>query len=119
MSEYANLCCYKWKTQRKYLVLHAKKRKRENKEEIDFIQHVKRKKYINENQQNISEDIKKIFERYIKENAKNIEIITVKEERVRFFDGEKENIGLTNFKGNMPTKRNIGGCRKNISWKGI
>ena len=58
---------------------------------------------------------KKIFERYIKENAKNIKIITVKEERVRFFDGEKENIGLTNFKGNMPTKRNIGGCRKNIS----
>ena len=93
--------------------------KRDSKEEMDFIQHVKRQKYINENQQNISEDIKKIFERYIKENAKNIEIITVKEERVRFFDGEKENIGLTNFKGNMPTKRNIGGCRKNISWKGI
>ena len=33
--------------------------KRDSKEEMDFIQHVKRQKYINENQQNISEDIQK------------------------------------------------------------
>lgn len=63
--------------------------KRENKEEMDFIHHIKDEEYTEENKQNLSEDIQnKIFERYIKENAKNIKVITIKSERVGFFDGK-------------------------------
>lgn len=63
--------------------------KRENKEEMDFIYEIKKQKYTEENKQNLSEDIQnKIFERYIKENAKNIKVIIIKSERVGFFDGK-------------------------------
>lgn len=59
--------------------------KRENKKEIDFIYDIKKQKYVEENKQNLSEDIQnKIFERYIKENAKYINIITIKGEIVGF-----------------------------------
>lgn len=63
--------------------------KRENKEEIDFIYNIKKQKYTEDNKQELNEEIQtKLFERYIKENAKNIKIITVKGERVGFFDGK-------------------------------
>lgn len=63
--------------------------KRENKEEIDFIYDIKKQKYTEENRQELSEDIQnKLFERYIKENAKHIKVITIKGERVGFFDGK-------------------------------
>lgn len=63
--------------------------KRENKEEIDFIYNIKKQKYVEENKQELNEEIQaKLFERYIKENAKDIKIITVKGERVGFFDGK-------------------------------
>ena len=66
--------------------------KRENKEEIDFIYNIKKEdynKYVEENKTEMSEEIQtKLFERYIKENAKNIKIITVKGEKIGFFDGK-------------------------------
>ena len=62
--------------------------KRENKEEIDFIYNIKNK-YIEENKTEMNEEIQtKLFERYIKGNAKNIKIITVKGEKIGFFDGK-------------------------------
>ena len=66
--------------------------KRENKEEIDFIYNIKKEdynKYVEENKTEMSEEIQtKLFERYIKGNAKNIKIITVKGEKIGFFDGK-------------------------------
>ena len=66
--------------------------KRENKEEIDFIYNIKKEdynKYVEENKTEMSEEIQtKLFERYIKGNAKNIKIITVKGEEIGFFDGK-------------------------------
>ena len=66
--------------------------KRENKEEIDFIYNIKKEdynKYIEENKIEMNEEIQtKLFERYIKGNAKNIKIITVKGEKIGFFDGK-------------------------------
>ena len=63
--------------------------KRENKEEMDFIYEIKKQKYTKENKQSLSEDIQnKLFERYIKENAKHIKVITIKGERIGFFDGK-------------------------------
>ena len=66
--------------------------KRENKEEIDFIYNIKKEnynKYVEENKTEMSEEIQtKLFERYIKENAKNIKIITVNGEKIGFFDGK-------------------------------
>ncbi len=66
--------------------------KRENKEEIDFIYNIKKEdynKYIEENKTEMNEEIQtKLFERYIKGNAKNIKIITVKGEKIGFFDGK-------------------------------
>ena len=66
--------------------------KRENKEEIDFIYNIKKEdynKYVEENKTEMSEEIQtKLFKRYIKENAKNIKIITVKGEKIGFFDGK-------------------------------
>lgn len=62
--------------------------KRENKEEMDFIYNIKKQKYAGENKQELSKELQnKLFERYIKENAKNIKIITIKGERIGFFDG--------------------------------
>ena len=62
--------------------------KRENKEEIDFIYNIKKQKYAEENKQELNEEIQtKLFERYIKENAKNIKIITIKKEKIGSFDG--------------------------------
>ena len=64
--------------------------KRENKEEIDFIYNIKKEdynKYVEDNKTDMSEEIQtKLFERYIKGNAKNIKIITVKGEIVGFFE---------------------------------
>lgn len=63
--------------------------KRENKEEIDFIYNIKKQKYAEENKQELNEEIQtKLFERYIKENAKNIKVIMLKEEKIGFFDGK-------------------------------
>lgn len=63
--------------------------KRENKEEIDFIYNIKKQKYAEENKQELSKEIQiTLLKRYIKENEKNIKIITVKGERVGFFDGK-------------------------------
>lgn len=63
--------------------------KRENKEEIEFIHNMKKEKYKEENKEQLDEKIQtKLFERYIKENAKNIKVITVKGERIGFFDGK-------------------------------
>ena len=66
--------------------------KRENKEEIDFIYNIKKEdynKYVEENKTEMNEEIQtKLFERYIKGNAKNIKIITVKGEKIGFFDGK-------------------------------
>lgn len=63
--------------------------KRENKEEIEFIYNIKKQKYTEDNKQELNEEIQtKLFERYIKENAKYIKIITIKGERVGFFDGK-------------------------------
>ncbi|MCI8640440.1 MAG: hypothetical protein HFJ59_00985 [Clostridia bacterium] len=63
--------------------------KRENKEEIDFIYDLKKQKYAEENKQKLNEDIQnKLLERYIKENAKHIKVITIKGERVGFFNNK-------------------------------
>lgn len=63
--------------------------KRDNKVEVEFIYNIKKQKYVEEKKQELNEEIQtKLFERYIKENAKNIKIITVKGERVGFFDGK-------------------------------
>ena len=66
--------------------------KRENKEEIDFIYNIKKEdynKYVEENKTEMNEEIQtKLFEKYIKGNAKNIKIITVKGEKIGFFDGK-------------------------------
>ncbi len=63
--------------------------KRENKEEIEFIYNIKKQKYAEENKQELNEEIQtKLFERYIKENAKNIKVIMLKEEKIGFFDGK-------------------------------
>lgn len=63
--------------------------KRENKEEIDFIYNIKKQKYTEDNKQELDEDIQnKLFERYIKENVKYIKVITLKGEKVGFFDGK-------------------------------
>lgn len=63
--------------------------KRENKKEIDFIYNIKKQKYAGESNKECNEEIQnKLFERYIKENAKNIKIITVKGEKIGFFDGK-------------------------------
>lgn len=66
--------------------------KRENKKEIQFIYDIKKedyKKYTEENKPEWNEDIQnKLFDRYIKENIKYIKIITIKGERVGFFDGK-------------------------------
>lgn len=62
--------------------------KKENKEEIEFIYNIKKQKYAEENKQELNEEIQtKLFERYIKENAKNIKIITIKKEKIGSFDG--------------------------------
>lgn len=62
--------------------------KRENKEEIEFIYNIKKQKYAEENKQELNEEIQtKLFERYIRENAKNIKIITIKKEKIGSFDG--------------------------------
>lgn len=62
--------------------------KRENKEEIEFIYNIKKQKYAEENKKELNEEIQiKLFERYIKENAKNIKIITIKKEKIGFFNG--------------------------------
>lgn len=63
--------------------------KRENKEEIDFIYNIKKEKYKEENKKELDKEIQnKLFERYIKENAKNIKVIMFKEEKIGFFDGK-------------------------------
>ena len=63
--------------------------KRENNEEIEFIYNIKKQKYAGECNKECNEEIQnKLFERYIKENAKNIKIITVKGEKIGFFDGK-------------------------------
>ena len=63
--------------------------KRENKEEIGFIYNIKKQKYAEENNQKLNEEIQnKLFERYIKENAKYIKVITIKDKRIGFFDGK-------------------------------
>lgn len=63
--------------------------KRENNEEIEFIYNIKKQKYAGESNKECNEEIQnKLFERYIKENAKNIKIITVKGEKIGFFDGK-------------------------------
>lgn len=62
--------------------------KKENKEEMNFIYSIKKQKYA-EDKQELSEDIKnRLFGRYIKENAKHIKVITIKGEKVGFFDGK-------------------------------
>lgn len=61
--------------------------KRENKEEIEFIYNIKKQKCIEKNRQELSEEIQnKLFGRYIKDNAKYINIITIKKEKIGFFD---------------------------------
>lgn len=63
--------------------------KRENKEEIDFIHNIKKEKYAEESKKELDKEIQnKILERYIKENAKNIKVIMLKEEKIGFFDGK-------------------------------
>ena len=63
--------------------------KRENKEEIEFIYNIKKNNYTEDNKQELNEEIQtKLFARYIKENVKNINIITIKEEKIGFFDGK-------------------------------
>ena len=63
--------------------------KRENKEEIEFIYNIKKNNYTEDNKQELNEEIQtKLFVRYIKENVKNINIITIKEEKIGFFDGK-------------------------------
>lgn len=63
--------------------------KRENKEEIDFIYNIKKEKYKEENKKELDKEIlNKLLERYIKENAKNIKVIMLKEEKIGFFDGK-------------------------------
>ncbi len=60
--------------------------KRNNQEEINFIYALKKecyKKYVEEWNEEIQ---KKLFERYIKENGKHIKIITLKGEKIGFFD---------------------------------
>ena len=62
--------------------------KRNNQEEINFIYALKKecyKKYVEEWNEEIQ---KKLFERYIKENGKHIKIITLKGEKIGFFDGK-------------------------------
>lgn len=63
--------------------------KREKKEEIEFIYNIKKNNYTEDNKQELNEEIQtKLFARYIKENVKNINIITIKEEKIGFFDGK-------------------------------
>lgn len=63
--------------------------KRENKEEIEFIYDIKKEKYTEENKQELNEEIQnKLFGRYIKDNSKYIKIITIKKEKIGFFDGK-------------------------------
>lgn len=63
--------------------------KRENKEEINFIYNIKKEKYKEENKKELDKEIlNKLLERYIKENAKNIKVIMLKEEKIGFFDGK-------------------------------
>lgn len=66
--------------------------KRKNKEEIEFIYNIKKEdynKYITENKTEMNKELQtKLFERYIKENGKHIKIITIKGEKVGFFDGK-------------------------------
>lgn len=58
----------------------------------------------------------KLFERYIKGNAKNIKIITVKEERVGFFDGKI--LEDNTFKIDKTKWRNLQGfCTCIYNWK--
>ena len=62
--------------------------KRNNQEEINFIYALKKecyKKYVEEWNEEIQ---KKLFEKYIKENGKHIKIITLKGEKIGFFDGK-------------------------------
>ena len=63
--------------------------KKEKKEEIEFIYNIKKNNYTEDNKQELNEEIQtKLFVRYIKENVKNINIITIKEEKIGFFDGK-------------------------------
>ena len=66
--------------------------KRNNQEEINFIYALKKecyKKYVEEYWKEWNEEIqKKLFERYIKENGRHIKIITLKGEKIGFFDGK-------------------------------
>lgn len=63
--------------------------KKEKKEEIEFIYNIKKNNYTEDNKQELNEEIQtKLFARYIKENVKNINIITIKEEKIGFFDGK-------------------------------
>lgn len=66
--------------------------KRGNKEDINFIYAIKKEnynKYLEKNKQEWNEDIQnKIFQRYLKENINNIKVITLKEEKIGFFDGK-------------------------------
>ena len=62
--------------------------KRNSQEEINFIYALKKecyKKYVEEWNEEIQ---KKLFEKYIKENGKHIKIITLKGEKIGFFDGK-------------------------------
>ena len=66
--------------------------KRENKQDVEFLYKIKIRdyqSYIDEHRQEWTDEIQnKLFERYIKEKAKSIRIITIGDERVGFFDGK-------------------------------
>ena len=62
--------------------------KRNNQEEINFIYALKKECYKNYVEEWNEEIQKKLFERYIKENGKHIKIITLKGEKIGFFDGK-------------------------------
>lgn len=57
-----------------------------NQEEREFIYSLKSKEYIQENL--TDEDKRKIFDRFMKENGKNIQIIFIKDNMVGFHNGE-------------------------------
>ena len=77
--------------------LEVKKHKNGNKEERDFIYNLKKEEYT---QSNLTEEDKiKIFERYMKEESKDLKMIFVKNNFAGFIEKEKNIKLLTEYKG--------------------
>ena len=73
--------------------LELKPYKNGNKEQIKFIYDLKKEvyqKYVENNYGEWNEEIqKKLFDKFMKENSKNIKLIYLKDELVRFFQRKR------------------------------